>query len=77
MPITVNMHEAKTHLSKLVARAEEGEEIVIARAGKPVVSLKRWIVPTPKKRVLGTAKGKVEIAADFDEPIPGFEEFYE
>jgi hypothetical protein len=34
-------------------------------------------VPTPKKRVLGTAKGKVEIAADFDEPIPGFEEFYE
>ncbi len=72
MPTTVNMQEAKTHLSKLVARAEEGEEIVI-----PVVSLKRWVVPKPKKRVLGTAKGKVEIADDFDEPIPGFEEFYE
>ena len=76
MPTTVNMHEAKTHLSKLVARAEQGEEIIIARAGKPVVFLKLW-VPSPQKRVLGTAKGKVEIADDFDEPVPGFEEYYE
>lgn len=54
----VNIHEAKTHLSRLVARAEEGEEIVIAKAGRPVAKLVR-IPPTGKGRPLGTARGKV------------------
>jgi antitoxin (DNA-binding transcriptional repressor) of toxin-antitoxin stability system len=45
MPTTVNIHEAKTHLSKLLARVEAGETIVIARAGKPVAELR---APTPK-----------------------------
>ena len=62
----INIHEAKTRLSDLVARAEAGEEIIIARANKPVVRL----VPIKRPRVrrrLGEAKGLVEIAADFDE----------
>lgn len=62
----VNMHEAKTHLSKLVQRVEAGEEIVIARAGRPVAKL----VPPdekPRPRQPGAWKGKVWIAPDFDE----------
>lgn len=67
----VSMHEAKTHLSKLIARASEGEEILITKAGKPVA---RLTYPAPKhhKRRLGTAKGEVWIADDFDEPVSGF-----
>jgi prevent-host-death family protein len=61
-----NIHEAKTQLSKLVERALEGEEVIIARAGKPAVRL----VPiresdTPRKG--GQWKGKVRVAEDFDE----------
>jgi prevent-host-death family protein len=66
MQATVNIHEAKTQLSALVARAEAGEEIVIARANKPVVRL----VPVGSEQVqrhLGEAKGLVTIAPDFDE----------
>jgi prevent-host-death family protein len=65
----VNVHEAKTHFSKLLARVVAGEEIVIARAGKPVARL----VPVEreqKKRVFGLDEGKVWIADDFDDPLP-------
>jgi len=65
----VNVHEAKTHLSRLLAQAEEGEEIVIARAGRPVAKLVR-IAPAARRRPLGTARGKVIIRADFDAPLP-------
>ncbi len=59
----VNMHEAKTHLSKLVERVEGGEEIVISRAGKPAAKL----VPVPEKlgpRKLGGWEGKVQMPSD-------------
>jgi prevent-host-death family protein len=60
----VNMHEAKTHLSKLVERVEGGEEIVISRAGTPAAKL----VPIPKaktgKRKLGALEGKFEMPSD-------------
>ncbi|NPV30025.1 MAG: type II toxin-antitoxin system Phd/YefM family antitoxin [Firmicutes bacterium] len=68
MPRKVNIHEAKTHFSKLLARVKEGEEIIIAKAGKPVARL----VPVkeqPAKRVPGSAKGKITIAPDFDVPL--------
>ena len=65
MPATINIHEAKTQLSALVARAEAGEEIVIARANKPVVRLVR-VEPAPVPRRLGEAKGLVTIGPDFD-----------
>jgi len=67
--VHVNIHEAKTHLSRLLVQAGEGEEIIIAKAGKPIARL----VPI-KERVLrrqpGSAKGQVAVVADFDAPLP-------
>jgi prevent-host-death family protein len=60
----VNMHEAKTHLSKLVQRVEDGAEIVIKRAGKPAAKLVPIERPRPGKRVLGTLRGKIELPSD-------------
>lgn len=65
----VNMHEAKTHFSKLVEAAMHGEETVIARSGKPVARLVP-ISPKKPKRQLGVLKNKIEIADDFDGPLP-------
>jgi prevent-host-death family protein len=66
---TVNIHEAKTHFSKLVDRVLQGEEVVIAKAGRPVARL----VPLPPRvprRTPGSARGLIEIGPDFDEPLP-------
>jgi prevent-host-death family protein len=69
LDITVNIHEAKTHLSRLLARVMGGEEIIIAKAGKPIAKLVPYGIPS-KRRVPGTAKGKIWIAEDFDAPLP-------
>jgi len=63
----ISIHAAKTHLSRLIARAEAGEEIVIARGRKPVVKLVP-IEPKPK-RVPGRWKGKISIGPEFFEPM--------
>jgi prevent-host-death family protein len=64
----VGMHEAKTHLSKLVARAEAGEDVVIQRNGKPVVRLVPVVeVPRSLASVRGAWRGRVHVADDFDE----------
>ena len=68
--ITVNIHEAKTHFSQLLLRVSAGEEVVIARAGKPVARPVRT-VEGPKTRVPGTAVGLIEIMPDFDGTMPG------
>ena len=65
---TVNIHEAKTHLSRLLERVVAGEEVVIAKAGKPIARLTR--LRQPGKRILGMDAGKVWIADDFDAPLP-------
>jgi len=62
----VNMHEAKTHLSRLVERAAKGEEIVIAKAGRPVARLVP-VEASQEPRTPGAWKGRVWIADDFDE----------
>ncbi len=62
----VNIHEAKTHLSRLVDRAAAGEEIIIGRAGKPVARLVA-LEPPAEKRKLGVWKGQVWVSPDFDE----------
>jgi prevent-host-death family protein len=67
---TVNIHEAKTHFSKLVARVEEGEEVVIARGGSPVARLVPFGGPPPAPRPLGIDDGTLWIADDFDAPLP-------
>lgn len=66
--IEVNIHEAKTQLSRLLARVAAGEEVIIARSGKPVARL----VPIERpgdRRVLGLAAGLVVIEDDFDDPV--------
>ena len=68
----VNVHEAKTHLSKLLQRVINGKEVVITKAGKPVARLTPY-VPQLTCRTPGNDAGKVVIAADFDEPLPEFE----
>lgn len=65
----VNIHEAKTHFSRLLQRVANGEEVTIARAGVPVARL----VPVVRKqdlRPLGFARGEVWVADDFDAPLP-------
>jgi prevent-host-death family protein len=61
----VNIHAAKTHLSRLVDEAAAGEEIIIARAGKPVARLVA-LAPEKKPRVLGGLEGRFNIPDDFD-----------
>ena len=63
----VNIHEAKTHLSRLLQRVAAGEEVTIARSGVPVA---RLVAVEPKKRPLGFARGEIWIADDFDAPLP-------
>jgi len=65
----VNIFEAKTQLSKLVQMAENGEDVVIARAGKPVVRLTK-LEPEKKPIVFGLMKGEIWVAEDFDDPLP-------
>ena len=66
----VTVHEAKTQLSRLLARVEAGEEIVIGRAGKPVARLVAVTSAASEPRVLGQWQGKVRIGDDFDAPLP-------
>jgi len=66
---TINIHEAKTHFSRFVEQAAAGEEIIIAKAGKPVAKL----VPldaAPQKKTLGLFKGTLQVPEDFDAPLP-------
>lgn len=65
----VNVHEAKTHLSKLLELVQQGEEIMVAKAGRVIAKL----VPAgqrPARRTPGSARGQIEIADDFDAPLP-------
>ena len=70
----VNIHEAKTHLSRLLARVESGERIVIARAGRPVAELIPTTGDRPPRKP-GMDRGKVVIHDNFDDPLPEFEEY--
>jgi prevent-host-death family protein len=63
----VNVHEAKTHLSRLLDRVARGEEIVIAKGGHPVAKL---IAVSPRERRPGRLKGRIRIGKDFDAPLP-------
>lgn len=65
----VNVHEAKTQLSRLLARILEGEEIIIARAGKPVARLIPY-TEHPAVRTLGRDAGLFEVPEEFDAPLP-------
>ncbi|CAN5143249.1 type II toxin-antitoxin system Phd/YefM family antitoxin [soil metagenome] len=68
IPQAVNVYEAKTQLSKLIDRALAGEEVVIARAGTPLVRLVPFV--QPDQRVPGSARGQIRIGEDFDDVLP-------
>jgi prevent-host-death family protein len=71
----VNIHEAKTHLSRLLAKVAAGEEVIIAKAGKPVAKLVK--IDARPKRVLGSATGTIKFTPGWDAPMTDeeFEEF--
>ena len=74
MPTIVNMHDAKSSLSKLVKRAAAGEDILIARDGKPIALLTR--IPARKRsNPIGVFKGKLHISDDFDAPLDEFKDY--
>ncbi|MBN1452093.1 MAG: type II toxin-antitoxin system Phd/YefM family antitoxin [Anaerolineales bacterium] len=68
-----NIHEAKTHFSKLLERVLSGEEVVIAKAGKPIARLLPFDQETTALRAPGIDKGKVIIKPGFDDPLPEFD----
>ncbi len=73
-----NVHEAKTQLSKLLDLARAGEDVIIAKAGKPWVRLTPLEAEEaePKERVLGRYKGKFWMSDDFDDPLPELEKYF-
>ncbi len=71
---TVNVHEAKTHLSRLLERVQAGEQITIAKAGRPVARLVP-VGPGPGKRPLGIDRGLTLVGPDWNDPLPEFEEY--
>ena len=71
-----NIHEAKTHFSKLVERAAAGEEIVIGKAGKPVARLGPYVTHAHPKRKPGGWEGKIWISPDFDRRDPDIEKLF-
>ena len=70
----VNIHDAKTNLSKLIDKVLKGEEVVIAKSNKPIVKLV-MVDELKNKRKLGSAKGQVIIADDFDEQLEDFKDY--
>lgn len=69
MTTAINIHEAKTHLSKLLARVVAGEEIVIAKAGTPIAKIVPFEQHTATRKP-GSAKGKIWVSPDFNAPLP-------
>ena len=68
MSTIINIHDAKTHLSRIVDDVAAGAEVIIAKAGKPMAKL--VAVRAHVKRLPGSGKGKIRMAADFDAPLP-------
>lgn len=66
---SVTLHQAKTHLPRLLGEVDNGVEVIIVRAGKPLVKLVP-LVPAKAARKAGFLKGKIRIADDFDAPLP-------
>jgi prevent-host-death family protein len=68
MASIVNIHEAKTHLSRIIDEVAAGAEVIIAKAGKPMARLSPIAAPVKKKK-LGLLKGKIKVADDFNAPL--------
>lgn len=68
--IKLNIHQAKTHLSRYLARLKAGETLVICKRNTPIAEVRALPQPGPGKRPIGLAKGKVEVPPSFFEPLP-------
>ncbi len=69
MTITENIYEAKTHFSQLIERAMAGDEVIIARAGRPVVCMVPYHAQSQNRREPGSAVGEFSMSDDFDAPM--------
>jgi prevent-host-death family protein len=65
----VNIHEAKTHLSRLLEKVQQGEVVLIAKAGKPIAKLVRIEAEKPKPRKFGTARGTIKLLPGWNDPF--------
>jgi prevent-host-death family protein len=70
----INIHEAKTHLSRLIRRVLNGEEVIIAKGNKPLVKLVALENKKPIRKI-GSAKNVIKITEDFDKPLDDFQEY--
>jgi prevent-host-death family protein len=70
----VNIHEAKTNLSKLITKVVNGEDVVIAKGNKPIVKIVKFSSEKAKRK-LGSADGQINISDDFDAPLGDFKEY--
>ena len=70
----VNIHEAKTHLSRLIKEVQNGEEVIIAKGNKPIVKLVLMPEARPTRK-LGSAKGLITISPDFNQPLGDFKDY--
>ena len=70
----VNIHEAKTHLSRLIDQVLNGEEVIIAKGNKPLVKLVLLDGVYPQRQI-GLAKGKIKMADDFNAPLDDFKDY--
>lgn len=68
--LQMNIHEAKTHLSSLLEQIEAGEDVVIARHGKPIARLIPYTVKPAQQREPGSLRGQISLDEDFDAPLP-------
>jgi len=68
--IKLNIHEAKTHLSRYLAELAAGEVIVLCRRNVPIAEIRALPRPRTEPRPIGLAKGQIEVPADFNEPLP-------
>jgi prevent-host-death family protein len=75
MTMIVNVYDAKTRLSALLTAVESGEDVVIARSGRPVVRLIPFREPSGERPGFGSARGQIVIAPDFDDAMPDLDEF--
>ena len=69
MSKVINIHEAKTHLSRIIDEVAAGDEVIIAKAGKPMARLSA-LQPPKQRRVLGILEGKLHLPEDIDAPLP-------
>ena len=68
--IRINIHEAKTHLSRYLARLERGETIVLCRRNVPIAEIRRLPARLQEPRLIGLAKGRITVPPSFFEPLP-------